>query len=172
MVANDEKIVIGKILRPHGVRGYARVLPETDNPSRFKVLKKVWLRNDGGALRSFDVEHAKILQKFVLLKLSGIETIEQVDEIRNQVVVINRSDCLPLDSDEYYFFVFIGARVVTTSGDTVGIVRDVLRYPASEILAVEKDQQEILIPAVAQFIKQVDIESSTITIEPIAGLLP
>lgn len=171
MVANDEKIVIGKILRPHGVKGFARVLPETDAPDRFKLLKKVWLRNGNDQLALHEIEAVKILQKFVLLKLAGIDTVEQVDALRNQHLVIDRGDCLPLPADSYYIFDLIGAEVITTAGETVGTVQDVLQYPASDILVVRSGKHEFLIPAVAQFIKNVDLEASTITIAPIEGLL-
>jgi 16S rRNA processing protein RimM len=171
MVADDEKIVIGKILRPHGVKGYARVLPVTDNPGRFRLLRKAWLRNKNNELIRCELESVKLLPKAVLLKLKEIDTIEDVDRLRECEIVIDRQDCLPLENDAYYVFDLIGCEVFTTSGKKIGIVEEVLDYPASDVFVIRNNGQEMLIPAVAQFIKKVDIESSTIIIEPIEGLL-
>lgn len=171
MVANDEKIVIGKILRPHGVKGYVRVLPVTDNPDRFRLLKNAWLRNKNNELFRCDFENVKLLPKAVLLKLKEIDTVEDVERWRDCEIVIDRKDCLPLESDTYYVFDLIGCEVFTTSGKKVGIVEEVLDYPASDVFVIQNNGQEILIPAVAQFIKSVEIESSKIIIEPIEGLL-
>ncbi|MFQ5628801.1 MAG: ribosome maturation factor RimM [bacterium] len=172
MVAGDEKIVIGKILRPHGVKGYARVLPVTDNAGRFHFVKNAWLRDEDNELFQVEIVDVKILQKAVLLKIKDIDSRNQVENIRNAEIVINRKDCLPLQKGAYYIFDLIGAKVLTTSGKEVGTLSNVINYPASDIFVVQKDEQEILIPAVAQFIKKVDIEASTITIEPIEGLIP
>jgi 16S rRNA processing protein RimM len=172
MVAGEEKIAIGKILRPHGVKGFARILPLTDDPARFRLLKEAWLRNHENELLRFAIEKVAIQPRMVLLKLQGIDSREQVERLRDVEIVIDRKDCLPLDEDTYYIFDLIGSTVRTTSGEPVGTLEDVLEYPASDIFVIRKNEQEILIPAVAQFIKKINIEDSTIIIEPIEGLLP
>lgn len=172
MLGPEEFVVIGKVLRPHGLRGDVKVLPFTDDPSRFRLLSKVYLRKTEDDAGLFNVEGIRLQKNYVLLKLKELRSIEQAEQLRGAEILILRRDCLPLPSDAFYIFDLIGARVITTDDVEIGVVADVLEYPANDVYVVRSGENEILIPAVSQIVKQVDIAKATIVIEAMDGLLP
>lgn len=172
MVEDGEKIAIGLILRPHGIRGFARVLPLTDDIRRYSRLDMVWLQKPPAEPLQAEIEAVNYQDRFVLLKLKNFDTREAIEGFRGWEIAIERRECLPLEEDAYYIFDLIGMQVMTVAGEFIGIVSDVLDYPASHVFVIRNGDQEILIPAVEQFIKQINLEQSRITIEPIEGLLP
>lgn len=170
--ADSELITIGKVVRPHGVRGMLRVMPLTDVPTRFEQLKSIRLRTPGGQPVSFEIERVQIHADAVLLKLRNIDSRNQVDALRNAEIVIERKDCLPLDDDAYYVFDLIGLQVVTTTGKPVGKIEDILAYPAHDVYVVSYGDTEYLIPAVKAIVKEIDLARSRMIIDPLPGLLP
>lgn len=172
MLGSEELVVIGKVVRPHGIKGWIKVFPLTDDPIRFRLLKDIWLQDRNDNVRVFGIEERSVKKQHVLLKLQGIDGRDQVDRIKDNHIVIQRKDCLSLDKGSYYIFDLLGAKVFTTDGKPVGVLEDVLDYPANDVYVVKNGDEEILIPAVSQIIKSVDIVSSRIEIDPVEGLLP
>ena len=86
-------------------------------------------------------------------------------------MMIHRDECLELSEDTYYIFELIGLEVITTEGESIGFIEDVYDLPANDVYVVKEKAREILIPAVKEIVKKVDIEKREIVIEPIEGLL-
>ena len=172
MTRHPLDITVGKILKPHGIKGYVRVFPTTDHPERFRALNKVRVIQADQSALHLTIEKVVLQSNAVLIKFAEISTRNQAETLRNARIVIDRSECLPLEKDSYYIFELVGCRVFTTAGEELGTLEEVWEFPANDVYVVRKQGREILIPAVAEFVKLVDIENQRIEIEPVDGLIP
>ena len=166
-----EYIVIGVIERAHGVRGELKVKPITDFPSRFKQLKTILIECSGSPDKKFEISHATLKGQSVYLLLEGIESREQARALRGGYLKIPREQVLPLADDEFYHFEVIGFEIITNTGQKLGLVEEVMSFPANDVLLVKNPQREYLIPVIKSVVKKIDRAAGQITIEVIDGLL-
>lgn len=165
-----EFVVVGKVLRPHGVQGELRVMPQTENAERFRKLTAVYLNRDGERW-PFPITGVKLSPAAVLIRLQGIATRTEAENWRGSLVEIEARDVQPLAEGEHYYFELIGMAVESDSGQKVGTVTDVLSYPAQDLYVVESAGREILIPAVPAIVQHVDTKRRVIVIHALEGLL-
>jgi 16S rRNA processing protein RimM len=164
----DWNWTIGEVVAPFGRIGEMKVRIESDFPDRFARLKQVVLRLRGRQTGKFQVQGARLHQGRILLKLEGIESIEDAEAWRGALVQIRRAEAVPLPEDSYYVGDLIGLQVVTQQGRELGRLEAVLPYPSQDLFQIG----EILIPAVKEFIVEVDIPGGRIVVAPPEGLLP
>jgi 16S rRNA processing protein RimM len=166
-----EFVIIGRINRPHGIRGEMKIEPMTDDPNRFNLLKSVFLRRDEDKGISFEIEHIREAGPRILLKMRGISTPEEAARWTGAYIEIPRSECLPLPDGMHYQFEIIGLEVKTRQGLLIGTIEDVIPYPANDVYLVKAGDKEILIPVIADVIDRIDTEEGVVVINPIEGLL-
>lgn len=172
----DELLLVGRVLRAHGVRGEMKLLPETDDPERFADLETIYLGPRPETAEAWPVTSVRFQQSkkgtLVVVRLEGVETPEDVAALRGRAVYALAADLPPLAEDEVFLHDLIGLAVATESGEAVGEVKDVLQMPAHDTLLVARDTlPDVMIPAVPEFIVAVDLEAERIVIRPIEGLL-
>lgn len=161
---------IGKILKPHGIRGDVRVLPMTDDPRRFELLNPVKIF-DKSLSQLLTIEKVWYHKQFVMLKFIGINDMTAAETLRGAEIKIDDSEALPLGKDEYYIRDLLGLCVVTDSDETLGELSDVLQTGANDVYVVKnKDGDEILIPAIAQCVLGVDMKTRAMTVHLLEGL--
>ncbi|MGL4363173.1 MAG: ribosome maturation factor RimM, partial [Cellulosilyticaceae bacterium] len=107
---------------------------------------------------------------FVLLRFKGVETMNDAELLKNSIIKIDRKDSLPLNENEYYMSDLYNMEVVTEEGRNLGTVRDILVTGANDVYVVNDGQKEILIPAIKQCIKEVDLNNRKITVHLLKGL--
>jgi 16S rRNA processing protein RimM len=150
----DDKVIIGKIGAPHGVRGDVRVIPLTDFPDRFHQLKTVYT-DDGAKLT---VESARFHKQFVLVKFRGIDTMNDTEPLRGKLIKVRREDAVVLPEGHYYFFDIIGLSVYTETGEHLGDITDILQTGSNDVYVAErKNEKPLLIPALKEVVLQIDI---------------
>lgn len=167
---------IGKIVNVQGIKGDVRVVPFTDEATRFELLDEAIIRFDEGSrqgIRHFQIERVWYHKGFVMLKLKGINDRTTADALRGGVIVIPPELALPLDDGEYYIRDLLGMTVTTQQGEILGIICDVLQTGANDVFSVKpepKSKQEILIPHIKQCVLNVDVENKLMTVELLEGL--
>lgn len=168
---NDlELITIGKITRNQGNRGEVRVIPLTDFPERYELLDRVYLVKGENILEK-RIEGIRFHKKFVILKLDGINDIEEALNLRDYLVKIPESEALPLKEDEYYIDQLTGFRVITNKGESIGELAEVITTGGTDIFLVKGDKKEYMIPAAREIITEINEQTGEIIINPIPGLL-
>jgi 16S rRNA processing protein RimM len=125
----------------------------------------------GGEPRRAEIESVRWKGKIALVKLAGVDDRDEAAKLNGSLLGVRRGEVAPTGEDEYYHFDLIGCRVVDEKGDEVGVVRDVLRMPANDVLVVRDGDREMLVPTVKQVVKDVSLKKRVITIERIPGLL-
>ena len=166
-----EYVTIGQITKPHGIRGSLKVEPLTDDPQRFKLLKKIYLTFDEIERTQYNIDHVQIGPQFVYLTLDKIANRDEAERLRSAYIEITRDECLPLSKDQHYYFDLIGFSVKTKDGKNIGTLSDIQSYPAHDLYVVQSDSKEILMPAVPEIVVDIDGDSGIIVIDPIDGLL-
>ncbi len=166
----EDLLQIGVITTTHGVRGEVKVFPTTDDPMRFKKLKQVIL-DTGKEQIELEVAGARFFKNLVILKFKGIDNINDVEQYRQKSLYVTRENAVPLGENEYFIADLIGLKVVSDEGEELGDLSDVLQTGANDVYVVSKENTpDLLIPAIRDCIRQVDIENGTMQVHLLAGL--
>ena len=167
----QEYFEIGQIVNHFGIKGMVKVNPFTDDISKFEELKTILLEQNK-KLIEVQIEEVKYSKNQVLLKLKGINTVEDAEKYRGCYLKIARKDAKKLPKDTYFIADLIGTTVYTEEGVLLGKVQDIYNSGASDIYVVKDDNdKQILLPAINEVIKDIDIEQEKITVHLIKGLI-
>ena len=123
---------IGQIVNTYGIKGFLKILPYTDDIKKFEKLKTIEI-NKKGTLTKYEIEEVKYSKNTVLLKLKGIDDINEAEKYRNCYIRINREDNEKLPEDTYYIVDLIGLEVVTTDGETLGKLQDIFKTGSNDV---------------------------------------
>lgn len=169
----EKQFQVGVISSTHGVRGEVKVFPTTDDVSRFKKLKKVYL-DTGKEQIPLEIQQVKFFKQFAIVKFKGIDNINEIERYKGKSLMIDRKDAVKLAKDEYYIADMIGMDVFTDEPEEhFGVMKDVLETGANDVYIIDSDNHgEVLVPAIRQCIKEVDIEQGKMVIHLMEGLLP
>lgn len=161
---------IGRIVNTHGVKGELKVMPTTDDPKRFEKLKSVFVERK--TMESYEIQSVRYHKDFVLLKLKGIEDMNAAELLKGSVLKIDRKDSLPLKKDEYYISDLFGLKVFTEEERYLGELIDIIETGSNDVYVVKKEDREkdLLLPAIKQVIKNVDIEEQKMIVHLLEGL--
>ncbi len=168
-------LVVGRVVKAHGVTGEVVVEVRTDDPDT-RFAPGAQLRGQprgGGPRRSYVVESAREHSGRLLVRLAGVDDRNTAEALRGTVFLVDTENLPPIDDpDEFYDHQLEGLRVVTTDGRLVGNVNEVLHTAAGELLSVTSETGgEVLVPFVSAIVTEVSLESQTIEIDPPDGLL-
>lgn len=162
---------IGQIVNTFGIKGMVKVKPFTDNIKRFDKLEKVYIKNKEGK-KEYKIEEVKYHKNMVLIKFVGIENPEEANLLRESYLLVDRETEEPLEEGTYYIVDMIGLEVYTDKGENLGILEDIFNTGSNDIYVVKNELgKQILLPAIKEVIKQVDMENKKITVHLIPGLI-
>ena len=167
----EEYLEIGQIVNTNGLKGTLKVKPLTDDITRFEDLETVYIQK-GKELVEFTIQEVKYSKNMVLLKLEGIDNIEEAEKYKNFYLKINREDAVELEEDSYFIVDIIGCEVYTENQELLGKVIDVFSTGSNDVYTVKNSEgKEILLPAIEDVIKDVDITNKKIIIHLMEGLI-
>jgi 16S rRNA processing protein RimM len=167
----DRSILVGRIVRPHGLRGDVVVHPETDFVAeRFRHGATFWTRSARGDAQ-LTVASARIQGGRPVVGFEGVSSIEQAQGLVGLELRVPEEALQPLEEGTYYRHQLEGCAVVTRSGDEVGTVVKVEGGAGLSRLVVESTRGEILVPLAAEICVEIDVAARRITIDPPEGLL-
>lgn len=139
---------IGQIVNTYGIKGFVKVQPFTDDIRRFEDLKQVYLQVKE-RLEAFEIEEVKYHKHMVLLKLKGIDDINQAEKYRNAYLKIDRKDAVILPEDTYFIADLLEMEVTTEEGEILGKITDVYPTGSNDIYVVKNEEgKQILLPAI------------------------
>ena len=167
----EELLQVGVITSTHGVRGEVKVFPTTDDPERFKTLKHVLL-DTGREKKPLEIQGVKFFKQFVILKFKGIDNINDIERYKRCPLLVERKDAVALEENEYFIADMIGIQVVTEDDEPFGILKDVMETGANDVYVIKSlEGKEYLFPAIPQCILDVNLETQTVTVHILDGLL-
>lgn len=167
----EQLLQVGVITQPHGIRGEVKVFPTTDDAARFRDLKEVAL-DTGKEMLCMEIERVKFFKQFVIVKFHGIDDINEVERFRRCPLLVSRENAVPLEEDEYYIADMLGLAVETEEGERFGILKDVIETGANDVYVVDSvSHGEVLIPAIRECIRKVDVEGGKMVVRLMDGLI-
>lgn len=167
----QEKLEIGQIVNTFGIKGEIKISPFTDDIRRFDDLEDVYVRTKKET-KLYKVENVKYHKNMVLMKLEGINTLEQAEMLRNAFLEVDREHAVPLKEGTYFIADLIGLDVYTDEEKLLGKVEDIYNTGANDIYVVKDELgKQILLPGTKEVIKRVDLEKEKIIVHLIPGLI-
>lgn len=161
---------IGQIVNSYGIKGFLKVVPYTDDVTRFSDLKKVYVEKNR-KLEEMEIEEVKYHKHLVLLKLKGIDDINQTESYKNCLLKIDRKDAVELPENSYFIVDLIGIEVYTDTGKLLGKLEDVFPTGSNDVYVVKDELgKQTLLPAIGDVIKNVDVENKKMVVHLIEGL--
>ena len=161
-----ETIEFGKIVNTHGLKGEVKVYSYTDNEKKILKLKKVYIRG-----KEYKVESMRLQKQMFLMKLQGIDDIDQTKFLMNEMCFREVEKNESNDDEGYFIKDLVGIEVVDVNGNVIGTLKEVFRTGANDVYeVVDKNNKSIYLPAIKKVIKSIDISSHKMTVELMEGL--
>ena len=153
---------IGQIVNTNGLKGFLKVKPLTDDITRFEKLKTIYIQK-AKELIGFKIQEVKYNKQSVLLKLEGIDDITEAEKYKNFYIKISKENAVELEKNSYFIVDIIGCQVYTDENEYLGNVVDVFQTGSNDVYTLKNSEgKEILIPAIKEVIKNVDIKNKVI----------
>ncbi|MEW9122522.1 MAG: ribosome maturation factor RimM [Thermotaleaceae bacterium] len=168
----DKLLRVGQIVNTQGIRGEIRVYPLTDYKERFEEID--WFYIDENREIKYYIEGVRYKNELVILKLKGIDDINDAEKLKTKYLTLPKTLGRKLPKDTYYIVDLIGLEVYTDTGDYLGNIKDVIQAAGNDVYEIvhEKDpKKNILIPAVGEFIKEVDLSKKQMIVQLIEGFI-
>ena len=166
----EDLLLIGKVVRPHGLKGLLRIISYADSPATFLKAGEVVLGGGSGKPEKYGIISITAGKKFFLLHLEGLDSLEKAEACRGENIYLNKA-VLTKGEDEYYWYELVGLPVFLDTGKRIGTIRRIIPGAGHDIYVVREGIEEVLIPAVREVIKEVDLEKGKVIISEMEGLL-
>jgi len=167
----EEYFEIGQIVNTSGLKGEIKVKPFTDDITTFNNFKTIYV-SIKKELKEFEIEKVRFSKNMVFLKLKGIDTIEEAENYRNLYLKRKRDKDEKLEEDTYYIVDLLGCKVYTDEQKELGSIVDVFSTGSNDVYVVKDELgKQILLPAIKDVIKNVDIKNKLITVHLMEGLI-
>lgn len=162
---------IGQIVNTFGIKGMVKIKPFTDNINRFDRLETIYIENKK-VKKEYKIQEVKYHKNMVLMKLEGIDTVEEADKLRQSYLLVDRKNEEPLEEGVYYIVDLLGLEVYTEEGQCLGKVEDIFNTGSNDIYVVKDELgKQILLPGIQEVLKEVDLEKGKIIVHLIEGLM-
>ena len=167
----EDLLRVGVITSTHGIAGEVKVYPTTDDPARFKKLKKCVLISAKETLE-LDVSGVKFFKNLVILRFKQFNNINQVEKYKNAELYVTRENAVPLEEGEYFICDLIGLKVIDEDDNFIGNITDVLQTGANDVYEIKSPEgKEYLFPVIDQCILNVDLEAGEVRVHVMKGLM-
>lgn len=168
----EEYLEIGQIVNTNGLKGFLKIKPLTDDITRFEELEYIYIQK-GKDLIKKQIEEVRYVKNMVLLKLEGIDNIEEAEKYRNFYLKISKKDAIEnLPENSYLVVDILECEVFTEEGEVLGKMVDVMQTGSNDVYIVKnKEGKEILLPAIKDVVKNIDIQNKKIIVKLMDGLI-
>lgn len=166
----QEYLEIGQIVNTNGLKGYVKVMPFTDDITRFETLKTVYIVFKGEMLE-YKIENVRYAKNMVNLKFVGIDDINDAEKYKGCYLKINRKDAKKLDKNTYFIVDLIGLNVYDENENKIGTLDDIFKTGSNDVYVVKQENgKQILLPAISKVIKEINIEQNKIVVDISQGV--
>jgi len=163
----DRLIVVGKALKPVGLRGEFKIYPYTEAPDIFKDFPFLFFEEE-----RYEVAKTRIHQNLVVVSLKNVQTLEGAKNLTGKIVKTSSRFFPPPEDGEFFWYELIGLSVFDTQGERLGEVKSLVRTSAHDVLEIQTGKKELLIPFIDEIVKSIDVEQSRIIIDLLDGMSP
>lgn len=165
-----KSLVIGKITKPQGLKGEVRMHYYGNDPDSLVGLKDARIVKSNGDKIDIKIKRIRRAKNILILSFNGVDSIEDAQILTGSLVHVKRTDLTKLEDNEYYQEDIIGIQVYNESGELIGTLDSVFETGSNDVYVVKRGKKEILIPAISQVIKEVDIAKKTMRVHLLEGM--
>ncbi|WP_010530638.1 ribosome maturation factor RimM [Lentibacillus jeotgali] len=163
---------VGKIVNTHGIKGDVKVQRITDFEERFDIGNQLILEKENGQTLNLEIDGHRDHKGFGLLHFKSYDNINDVEQFKGRLLKIPRDQLADLAENEFYYHEIIGCAVYLTSGEKLGTIKEILAPGANDVWVTEREEgKDVLVPYIADVVKEVDVSDKKVVIEPMEGLL-
>jgi 16S rRNA processing protein RimM len=173
-VSEARRLVVGRLRKPHGLKGDVSLFPLTDRPDElFAPGRSLWVVDLEGQLLGgpIQIERSRGYHREWLIKFRGVDSRDALDPWRNQFLAVPEDELVPPEQDEVYLHELAGFAVRNETGEPLGLVTSLYELPAGLMIEVQGPKREFLLPYRKEFVVDVDRAARRLTVRPPAGLL-
>jgi len=162
----EDFILIGKVLKPHGIKGDLRVRYFNPDPLFLLNYSRLYLKDQRrGIFRPFEVKDVQVRERDIILHLKGIEDRDAAERWSGSLIYVSREDLPPLEEGEYYWEDILGLEVYTVEGEYLGRVVNIIPTGGRDVYEVEGPKGEVLLPAVEGIIREIDLKAQRMVVQ-------
>jgi len=161
---------IGRVVKPHGVKGKMKVEYFGDDLHRFFSYRKIFIENEKNGLEPYEILEVIPQSPRLILRLKGIEKIEEIEPLIGKKILIEREALPELEEGEYYWADLLGMKVETLEGKGIGKVKEIFSTGAHDVYVVEGKRGEIFLPAIAEVIQSINLKKKVMKVVRMEGL--
>ena len=168
----EDLLQVGAIANTHGLRGEVKVFPTTDDPTRYKLLDTV-IADTGKQRMTMEISGVRFFKHMVIVKFKGIDHIDDAEKLKGTKLFVTREQAVPLGEDEYFLADLEGLCAVTEDGEELGVIKDIIQTGANDVYVIGKpggQEKDLLVPAIKECIRTVDISAGRMMIRLLPGL--
>lgn len=158
---------MARVLGAHGIRGEIRCEIITDFPERFRRTRRLFA---GEARVPLEVERSRLDKRGLILKAAGIESRSEAERLRGQMLHVPEAQAVKLPAGSYFWHQIIGLKVCSVDGMELGTIREIIQTGSNDVYVVRDDNHELLIPAIQDVVREIDVAAGVMKIELIDGL--
>ena len=168
----DDHVLIGKVAKPHGIRGEVKVYTFSELPDNLQLYKSLVLQKPGESeTRKYSLVKSRPQGKLAIVQLQGVDTRDEAEALQGSEIWLDKSEIPGLEPGEYYWHQFVGLQAVTDTGTALGKISGLFTTKAHDVMVIAGAEREYMIPVKDEIIKQVDTKAGKVIIAPPAGLL-
>jgi 16S rRNA processing protein RimM len=152
----EDLFPIGRIVKPHGVRGKVKVVYFGEDFSRFHLYRVVFIKDPRGKVKPYEILEVTRQPTRLILHLKDIQTLEEAQSLAGKEIFIQKGSLPALPEGEYYWFEILGMEVETEEGKRIGRIKEILPTGANDVYVVQGEKREIFLPAIERVIQSID----------------
>jgi 16S rRNA processing protein RimM len=161
---------IGRVIKPHGVKGKMKVEYFGEDLRRFSLYREIYIEGEQGRLESYEILEAIPQPPRLIVRIKGIEKIEEAEPLIGKKILVEKEALPELEEGEYYWVDLLGIKVETWEGKKIGKVREIFSTGAHDVYVVEGKRREILLPAIEEVIESIDLKKKVMKVVRKEGL--
>ena len=169
-VSSEELLPVGKVIKPHGVKGLIRAWSYARTMQSFQHSGTIFFKQDNQDPVEYRIHDIKPHKNFFILRIEGLYTFEEADRLRGADILVDKEK-LTRDSDEYFWFELINLKVFLDTGKYLGIIKEIIPTGSNDVYVVKLNDSEFLIPALQDVVKKIDLDKGEMIISAMDGLL-
>jgi len=170
MTYEKDLLPIGRVVKPHGVKGKVKVEYFGEDLHRFSFYHQIFIEDEEGRFKLYEILEAIPQPPGLILRLKGIEKIEKAESLIGKEILIEKKTLPELEEGEYYWVDILGMKVETQEGKKIGKVKGIISTGAHDVYVVEGKRGEIFLPATAEVILMIDVKGGVMKVVRTGGL--
>lgn len=167
---SENLLLIGKVVRPHGIRGLLKIRSYAESEATFLKAGWIYLYTPKGGVERRELLSIRPQKGHFLVELKGLQTRNEAEEYRNADIYIDKNS-LSKEEGEFFWYELLDLKVYLVTGEYLGKIVEIMPTGSNDVYVVKEGEEEYLIPAIKEVIKEVDIKNRRMIIDPLEGLL-